>query len=377
MRIFYASPDTAHQGCLPGSMVWRANLYESLCDLGHEIVEFAFDYGPSNYNLDPSIPEQQHFIEEHRPRFSEELVRQVSRAHQQSPLDLFFSYFYSAYVEPEAIRQIGRLGIPTVNWFCNASYQFYLVEEIAPSFDYCLVPEKFRLDDYRRVGANPIYCQEAANPNVYRPNDVPRDFDVTFVGQKYGTRPVYVDRLLQADIDARVWGPNWQEPQRKRRIWRDLERRFRLWSKGRPYEPLPSIPLSRCGPPLSDEELIKMYSRSHVSLGFTAVAQIPKDGSPPIKQVRLRDFEATMSGAFYLVEQFDELAEFFEPNKEIVFFHDANDLVDKARFYLRHEGDREKIRQAGLRKAREEHTWQNRFEMVFATIGLQSKQRVA
>lgn len=113
-----------------------------------------------------------------------------------------------------------------------------------------------------------------------------------------------------------------------------------------------------------------MYSRSRIALGFTSVAELPADDSPPIKQVRLRDFEAPMSGAFYLVEAFDELAEFFEPGKEIVFFADADELVDKARYYLTHEAEREHIRQAGLRRARGEHTWHQRFQMVFHAMGL-------
>jgi spore maturation protein CgeB len=250
------------------------------------------------------------------------------------------------------IGEITRMGIPTVNWYCNASYQFELVEEIARAYDFCLVPEKFRLDDYRRVGANPIYCQEAANPNVYRPHDVPAEFDVTFVGQRYGTRPEYLKRLLQHGVDARAWGPRWEEQAR------------------RATSPLDHELARRSGPALSDDELVVMYSRSKVSLGFSTVAHVPKDGSPPIKQVRLRDFEAPMSGAFYLVERFDELAEFFEPGKEVVFFDDEEDLADKARFYLRNEPERQRIRDAGMNRAREEHTWHRRFERAFEQMGL-------
>ena len=121
---------------------------------------------------------------------------------------------------------------------------------------------------------------------------------------------------------------------------------------------------------MSDDELVAMYSRSRVSLGFGAVAQVPKDGSAPIKQVRLRDFEAPMSGAFYLVERFDELAEFFEPGKEVVFFEDADDLADKAAYYLRNEPERRRIRDAGLRRARAEHSWHRRFEDAFRAMGL-------
>jgi spore maturation protein CgeB len=370
MNIFYAAPDTPHQGCLEQSKLWRANLYSPLRDLGHEIIEFQFDYGLANYHLDPAIAAHREFIARNRPVFSEELIRQVRQAHSRQPIDLFFSYFYASYVEPDAIREIARMGIVTVNWYCNASYQFHLVEAIAPAYHYCLVPEKFRLEDYRRIGANPIYCQEAANPTVYRPYDVARDLDVTFVGQRYGNRPELLGKLVQAGVNTRAWGPHWDKPQARKRFGRTFVKRLECWLKGRPFAPVVSIPSHLCGGPLSDEELIRMYSRSRISLGFTAVAHFPKDGSPPIKQVRLRDFEATMSGAFYLVEQFDELADFFEPDREIVFFGSGEELVDKAKYFLRHESERERIRQAGLQRARSEHTWHHRFKSVFAQIGL-------
>ena len=352
MRIFYATADSPNYWGLPQSRIWYANLYLPLKDLGHDLVRFDYDYGPHNNHLDPRIPAQRAYMERHRPLLGEQLLRQIRAAHRQRPLDLFFSYFYSAYVDPAVIREISRMGIPTVNWYCNASYQFELVEEIAPAYDFCLVPEKFRLDDYRRVGANPVYCQEAANPNVYRPCDVPVEYDVTFVGQRYGNRPAYLKKLIEKGIDTRAWGPRWDEQGR------------------RAADAMDHALAARAGGALSDDALVEMYSRSKVSLGFSAVAHVPKDGSPPIKQVRLRDFEAPMSGAFYLVERFDELAEFFEPGKEVVFFEDADDLADKAAFYLRNEARRRKIRDAGLRRAREEHTWQRRFAQAFGAMGL-------
>lgn len=368
MRIFYAAPGTAHQTCLPQSSVWHTNLYLPLRDLGHDLVVFDFDYSQANLHLDPSYPEQAEYILRNRPRASEELLRQVKVAHARRPIELFFSYFYSSYVEPEAIREIGRMGIVTVNWYCNASYQFYLVEEIAPAYNYSLVPEKFRLDDYRRIGARPIYCQEAANPNVYKPYDVPIEHDVSFVGQKYGDRPYHIRRLIDAGIDARVWGPHWVESGAPIPFWRRIGRRTRYalfphdwrWAE---------VPAANCGPTLTDEEYIKMYSRSKISLGFSNVAEIP-DQSEPVKQVRLRDFEAPMSGAFYMTQFFDELTDFFDPDREIVCFADVDELIDKAQYYLTHDPERRRIRRAGLRRAREEHTWHHRFKMVFRKIGL-------
>jgi spore maturation protein CgeB len=331
--------------------LWHVNLYLPLVNLGHELVRFEYDFGPHNGHLDPSNPVQRHFMLKHRQVLGEALLRQVRIAHRQKPIDLLFTYFYSAYVDPEVIGEIRRMGIVAVNWYCNASFQFELVKEIAPAYDYCLVPEKFRLDDYRTAGANPIYCQEAANPNWYRPYELPVEFDVTFVGQRYGNRPGYVKHLIARGIPVRVWGPRWDDPP-KCPTEGDAE-------------------LAACaGGVLGDEELIRMYSRSRISLGFSAVAQKPKMGLPPIKQVRLRDFEAPMSGAFYLVEYFEELTEFFEPDREIVMFDSPEELADKCRYYLDNPSRREVIRQAGMKRARNEHTWQKRFERAFGQMGL-------
>ena len=381
LRIFYA----ADHEPIPGVNLWHDNLFLSLVDLGHDVVSFDYDLTPHFKNANGSDPAQAAFIEEHRGRLEDALLRQIEAEHRAHRVDVFFSYFYSAFCRPQIIREIRALGICTMNWYCNASYQFELVRDIAPAYDYCLVPEKFRLDDYRRAGANPLYCQEAANPNIYKPYPVEQEFDVTFVGQKYGDRPDYIAFLLDAGIDVRVWGQGWQagessapEPgrwrQRFRRLqtidgWRGVGARIRR-AIAKPAEHAQvAIPPSICGPPLSLEELVRMYSRSKISMGFSVVGE-KHETDVPIRQVRLRDFEAPMSGAFYMVEQMEELEEFFEPGKEIVFYHDRQDLADKARFYLAHTEDRERIRRAGHARARRDHSWQKRLSDVFKTVGL-------
>ena len=390
MRIFHA---TQHGiGAVSSSRLWYVNLYLPLVDLGHEVIPFEYDLEPHYRNADPASPGMRAFIEENRPRLEQALLEQVRRAHRQKPIDLFFSYFYSAFCRPEVLREIGAMGICTVNWYCNASYQFHLVEEIAPAYDYCLVPEKFRLEDYRRIGANPIYCQEAANPNVYRPYDLPREFDVTFVGQKYGDRPEYIRYLLDQGIDVRAWGPGWRPPEphyddlgwrtrwlgRARRLttlegWRAVAHRLRSRPSSPPAstqaQPSDGLPDHVIGPPLDDEELIRMYSRSKISLGFSSCGDTHCSGQR-ILQVHLRDFEAPMSGAFYMVEHMEELEEFFEIGQEIVCYHDKEDLADKIRYYLAHDDERERIRQAGYRRAARDHSWHQRFRQVFAQIGL-------
>jgi spore maturation protein CgeB len=132
----------------------------------HDLVEFQYDLRQTFQNPNPADPKQKAFIQKNRSKVTKELLHQIRAAHAIKPVDLFFRYFYDACVLPEAIDGIKSMSIKTVNRYCNGSYQLHLVSKIAPHYDWCLVPEKFRLNDYVAMGARPIYCQEAANPNI-------------------------------------------------------------------------------------------------------------------------------------------------------------------------------------------------------------------
>ncbi|MHB8170331.1 MAG: CgeB family protein [Thermincolia bacterium] len=398
MRIFYASdttPNAAFQ-----SNLWRNNLYLPLVDLGHEVIEFQYDLRETFQNLDPTDSIQKEFIAKNRPKVSEELLSQIKAAHAIKPVDLFFSYFYDACVLPEAIEEIRAMGIKTVNWYCNGSYQLHLVAEISPHYDWCLVPEKFRLKDYVAMGARPIYCQEAANPNIYKPYDLPVEFDVTFVGQAYGDRPGYIKYLLERGIDIRVWGYGWQyynpdiretswQTQLHRALgigrklltpegWQKVGKRLQTAFQAKPdgcassstvLSKVVDLPSAILGGTLSDLEMIQMYSRSKINLGFSTCGNTHETGQR-ILQVRLRDFEVPMTGGFYMVEYMEELEEFFNIGKEIVCYTGPEDLAEKIKYYLSHDTEREAIRKAGYERCQRDHPWHKRFEMVFREMGL-------
>jgi len=403
MRIFYASDSTPNP--LIKSELWRNNLYLPLVDLGHEVIEFQYDLRETFQNLFTEDPKQNEFIERNRPLLSAALLKQIKATHAASPVDLFFSYFNDACVLPEVIDEIKSMGITTVNWYCNGSYQLHLVSNIAPHYDWCLVPEKFRLRDYLAMGAHPIYCQEAANPKIYKPFDVSVDFDVTFVGQAYGERPAYISRLLTAAIDVRVWGDRWglycepepePEPaqipiarrsttQRAKNLLsalRTAEGRQHLSGRlgftrsdnhqvvqGAGEAAKALLPRRIMGDVLSDLQMIQMYSRSKINLGFSTCGESHLSDQK-ILQIRLRDFEVPMSGGFYMVEYMEELDEFYEVGKEIVCYQSLEDLVDKIQYYLSHDDQREMIRRAGYERCLRDHTWHKRFEAAFESMGL-------
>lgn len=393
MRIFYAS-DTTPNGFLQSNL-WRSNLYLSLVDLGHEVIEFDYDLGETFKHLDPTNPNHQAFIKVNRPKVSRELLLQLKAAHLVEPIDMLFTYFYDACILPETLDEIRTMGIITVNWYCNGSYQLHLVSQIAPHYDWCLVPEKFRLPDYRAMGANPIYCQEAANPNIYKPYALPIKYDVAFVGQAYGERPNYIKYLLDQEIDVHVWGFNWNKYSSDKTehprlsaatrlgyigrnlttragrqiVWERAKRRLNLQKGGQWSNEKIELPVSSIGGVLSDEDMIKLYSQTKINLGFSTCGDTHL-GEQRILQVRLRDFEVPMSGGFYMVEYMEELEEFYNIGREVVCYHNPEDLAEKIKYYLTHDSEREHIRQAGYQRCLTDHTWQKRLDSAFQQMKL-------
>ena len=112
-----------------------------------------------------------------------------------------------------------------------------------------------------------------------------------------------------------------------------------------------------------------MFSQSHISLGF-ATAGDTHTTKHRLTHLRLREFEAPMSGAVYLTEHQEELSEYFAIGTEILTYIDRQDLLEKVRHYLAHPERAERIRRAGHARALRDHTWQQRFHELFNALGL-------
>jgi len=364
MKIFYASLDSANNAAMPESNIWRDNLYRSLQKMADVVL--------------PSFSVSQQYAEcfarkksertpaEARNYYSYKLLEDVKKEEKKGHINLFFSYYYSICILPAVIDKIKDLGIITVNFYCNNIHQFDLVSEIAPHYDYCMFPEREALQKYIDVGANPVHIQMAANPDIYKPYPINREYDVTFVGQNYLSRQDYVEYLYRKGIDVHVRGPGWEKAlmPNKRGIINEVKSKFGLNKS--------VLPKTNVGGPLSDEQLIKMYSRSIISLNFSEVVVSDEKYDPGAikRHIRLRDFEAPMSGAFYITGYQDELKEYYEVDKEIVCYDTKEELLEKIRYYLKHPDEAEAIRIAGHNRALKDHTWENRFTELFNKIGL-------
>jgi spore maturation protein CgeB len=81
----------------------------------------------------------------------------------------------------------------------------------------------------------------------------------------------------------------------------------------------------------------------------------------------MRLFEATGIGTFLLTDAQRNVADMFDPEREVVTYSSVSDLIRKARFYLEREDERREIAAAGQRRTLAEHTYRHRMpELVNA-----------
>ncbi len=405
MRIFSAIRHSSDPKYF-SSALWSSNFYPALHQLGHEVIESQVDLLPTSRFMeiaDQFTPQEL----EVRARTTDQILDEVRKAHQLRPVDLFLSYFYHSHFDPATFSDIRRLGIPSVNFYCNSIYQFRQVAAIASQVDFSWHAERDARQLYLAAEANPIWVQMGADPTLYHPErDAVRTPKACFVGQRYADRDSWVAALIEAKVPVEVFGQGWGADfssdsegtaqtgtaapylGRARPVpgsrasylaavrlaverdgyWRGAQRiarQFHLRRKAIQSKPLfAPIARGRAG------DVSETFANFELILNFSNVWSDGRPGSSLISHVRLRDFEAPMCRSCYLTGHSSEIEEFYDVGREIDTYRTLEEFVDKARYYLSHPLVAESLREAGYQRALRDHTWVRRFEELFAKIGV-------
>ena len=69
------------------------------------------------------------------------------------------------------------------------------------------------------------------------------------------------------------------------------------------------------------------------------------------------------------------MADYFEEDKEVLFYKNDEELISKAEFYLKPENEeiRKHMKIAARKRSENDHTWFNRYSNVFDNIGIKVK----
>ncbi len=82
----------------------------------------------------------------------------------------------------------------------------------------------------------------------------------------------------------------------------------------------------------------------------------------------MRLYEATGVGTMLLTDAGSNLAELFDPGREVETYADEDELVDKIEYYLAHDDERRVVARAGQERTLREHTYRDRMRELVTLL---------
>lgn len=274
----------------------------------------------------------------HREAMNRDMLGTFIRANAEKKVDAVMGYLWGHNTEPSVLRKMGESGAVVFNFCFDDKLYFHGPKlggkhigpgGLARAVDLNLTNAPEARVKYIVEGGLAMFWPEAAHPDIHKPYDLPREFDVSFVGKNYGWRSLFMKKLRKMGINAVCFGKGWENS------------------------------------PLSNEEMIKLYSRSRITLGFAGVGHSKK-----LMCLKGRDFEVPMSGGLYLTQNNPELSLVYKIGEEILTYSNENDCAEKIRTLLANPDRAEKIRTAGRKRSLKDHTWEKRFDEAFKLAGI-------
>ena len=261
---------------------------------------------------------------------------------------------------PEIVDEIGRLAI-TLGYFFDDMWRIEYSRFWACHFNFVTTSDVNGLRKFREAGVtNVIYSPFACNTDVYCKRNLPKTYDVTFVGQYHPHREWYLDYLKKVGINVRVWGTGWPSSMI------NLEDMISIFNQSRI-----NLNLSNCVS-LDARYLFTPFRpiKSTLRAWRQGMHVIGRTDMKTVEQVKGRHFEINACGGFQLSYYVEGLERMYSIGEEIALFVSPEDLIEKTRYYLKHEEEREAIAKRGYLRTQSDHTMEKRFADLFDAIGL-------
>lgn len=107
---------------------------------------------------------------------------------------------------------------------------------------------------------------------------------------------------------------------------------------------------------VSLSKMVDIFNMTKININFTGITTKNVLGNRQnidarLKQMKGRMAEIALCGGFVLTEYVPYINEVFQIDKEIAVFYEKEDLLEKIRYYLAHEDERESIAKKGYAKA--------------------------
>jgi spore maturation protein CgeB len=163
-----------------------------------------------------------------------------------------------------------------------------------------------------------------------------RDIDILFIGALYVNKMPLIAKVRKAfGRRCRVYGLSTL----KKNVYFNLKYGLPGWVR-----------------PVAFAEYVPLYQRAKI--GFN----VHNRGDYTVGSYRL--FDLPGNGVMQISDGGAYLEEFFRDGEEIIGYRDADDLIDKLRYYLAHDEERRRIALNGYRRAMRDHRFRDRMRQA-------------
>lgn len=295
------------------------------------------------------------------PELKEKNNALVIKTVEKERPDIMFCVAFPEQYTPQTLNYIkNNTGTVTVNWFCDDQWRFdhstkqdrdNSTKVLCWHFDYSVTTDHEAINKYHKNGyKNVILSQWGANPIQYPKLELPYKFNASFVGQPHGDRRELMTELKENGIKVDCFGFGWKNTGFKKR-----------WNKRFAKHPFLQFDNGR----ISHEQMIRVFNQSRINLNLSASS----DTNSP-DQIKGRNFEVPCCGGFLLTKMVPHLQEYYEIGKEVECYDSNGEMMDKIKYYLSHDKERENIALAGHERTLRDHTYEKRFTDIFNQIEL-------
>ena len=288
------------------------NFYHALLNMDYSLIYFDYDRIKQEYGI-------------------EKMSKMLREAVYYYQPDILFYFNFHDWIEHSVWREISdELPIKTIIWLADDEWRYEETRPVWELFNLVVSTDRKGYERRKQEGfSNVLLSQWGCNHFLYKNLNLPKIYDVSFVGQCYGERENFVNILKRKGINITTFGHGWENSSR-----------------------------------VSQADLIRIFNQSKISLNISFASKGDK-----ILAIKGRDFEAPGCGSLLLTKDTKEIAEYFVPGEEIITYKDANDAADKIKFYLANEDEREKTAKNGYERVMREHTIERRLLDVFESSG--------
>jgi spore maturation protein CgeB len=273
--------------------------------------------------------------------------------------ELIIGYDYSHLINPVSKAVIDRFDVPKIHYFAdNPNDNFSLSGDNS-------LPEKLALTKGKVFCWDKNYLNEFKNEAFYLPLAVnPEDYASSPLRTKehgilFAGRPLTERRINILCEIVRNFPDKLSIYSFKKHFDRSVDeiREQNLLS----IEQLESYINSYKGFLNTEKELAAVYSNSKIVLNITM--------EQGLSSMNYRVLEVLASRGFLVTDYKEDTAEYFESDKELVFYKNNSDLTEKIKKYLENETLRDEISDNGKNKVLKFHTFKQRAREMLDLLG--------